>query len=155
MSTRFFRAGVGTVIYNEAGEVALFKRATHPIGVWELQQGGIDVGEKPEDTLWRELKEEIGLTATDVSLVTKMPKLTAYNRPEALTDSSDRLLGQAHQWFFLKLKTGIEINLKAATEDEVSEFMWSDFEHIISITGDHKKHVYKTLQEFYIEHVLK
>ena len=30
--TRFFRAGVGTVIYNQKGEVALFQRAQFPVG---------------------------------------------------------------------------------------------------------------------------
>lgn len=155
MSTRFFRAGVGTVIYNDAGEVALFKRATPPIGVWELQQGGIDTGEAPEHTLWRELKEEVGLSRDEIVAVTKMQELTAYNRPEALLDHSDRLLGQTHQWFFLKIKPGVDINLQNATDDEVSEFMWTNFEHIISLSEERKKPVYEKLYAFFKTSVLK
>ena len=154
MSTRFFRAGVGTVIYNNAGEIAAFKRASPPIGVWELQQGGIDTNEAPDDTLWRELKEEIGVTRDDIIEVTKMNALTAYNRPESLVDNSDRLLGQAHQWFFLKLKAGVDIDLTHATDNEVSEFMWTDFKHIISLTGSHKQHVYEALHDFYAKNIL-
>ena len=40
MPTRFFRAGVGTVIYNDKEEIVIFKRAQPPVGLWELQQGG-------------------------------------------------------------------------------------------------------------------
>lgn len=154
MSTRFFRAGVGTVIYNEAGEIALFKRASPPVGVWELQQGGIDSGEAPSDTLWRELMEEVGLSRDDVALVTPMEELTVYNRPEALINHSDRLLGQAHQWFFLKLKSGIEIDVRKATEQEVSEFMWTNFENAISLCDDRKKHVYEKLDTFFRTEIL-
>lgn len=132
----------------------MFKRATHPIGVWELQQGGIDADEAPGDTLWRELKEEVGLSDDDITLVTKMEELTAYNRPEARINHSDGLLGQAHQWFFLKLKAGVDIDLKKATDNEVSEFMWSDFKHIISLAATHKKHVYEALHDFYVKNIL-
>ena len=44
IDTRFFRAGVGTVIYNSKGQVAWFERAQNPVGVWQFQQGGIDLG---------------------------------------------------------------------------------------------------------------
>ena len=39
------------------GAILAFERADAP-GSWQLPQGGIEVGEEPEDTVWRELKEE-------------------------------------------------------------------------------------------------
>jgi putative (di)nucleoside polyphosphate hydrolase len=155
MSTRYFRAGVGTVIYNDEGEIAIFKRSKHPVGIWELQQGGIDVGEAPEETLWRELHEEIGILPDDIEHYALMPGQTLYQSPLAAKDVNVPILGQVHCWFFLKLKTDREINLEKSTEDEASEFRWTNFDELISLAGDHKKHVYESLHTYFKEHILK
>jgi putative (di)nucleoside polyphosphate hydrolase len=155
MPTRSFRAGVGTVIYNHLNEIAIFKRVQPPVGVWELQQGGIDVGEMPEETLWRELHEEVGIIKDDIESITSMPGWTIYQRGEGIADISLDTLGQAHQWYFLKLKDGHSINLENALEDEASEFRWTNFDELIALTGAHKQHVYQSLKEFFIAHIQK
>ncbi len=155
MQTRYFRAGVGTVIYNDTGHIAIFKRSQHPIGIWELQQGGIDTGEMPETTLWRELHEEVGIIKDDIDLVTPMPGWTLYERAEGISDTAINILGQAHCWFFLKLKPGKIINLDDSLEDAASELRWTSFEELISITGSHKKHVYETLNKYFLNTILK
>lgn len=73
LETRYFRAGVGTVIYNAAGRVVHFERTQNPAGMWQFQQGGIDLDEQPADTLWRELAEEVGLTKEDFDDVHEYP----------------------------------------------------------------------------------
>lgn len=155
MATRYFRAGVGTVIYNDAGQIAIFKRVQPPVGIWELQQGGIDAGEVPEETLWRELHEEVGIIKDDIEHITSVPGWTIYQRAEGITDVSLNILGQAHQWYFLKLKTGHSINLENALEDEASEFRWTSFDELIGLTGEHKKHVYQSLNDFFEMHIQK
>lgn len=154
MSTRYFRAGVGTVIYNDVGEIVIFKRAQHPIGVWELQQGGIDLGELPEETLWRELQEEVGIKKIDVETVNSMPGWTLYERagPE---DRVSVTLGQAHTWFFLKLKQASTINLSTSLEEAASEFKWTTFEHLIETGAPHKKQVYGQLKNYFKNEILK
>lgn len=154
IDTRFFRAGVGTVIYNQAGEVAIFQRAQHPIGVWQFQQGGVDLGESVETTLWRELKEEIGLTESDFANVTPMPRWTVYQDENSVEDVQKSRLGQAHRWFFLELKAGHVIDLTKATDVESSDYRWCDFTEAISVTSDLKKHVYQTLETYFTEHIL-
>lgn len=155
MSTRYFRAGVGTVIYNDLGEIAIFKRSKHPIGAWELQQGGIDIGEVPEETLWRELHEEIGIIPEDIEHYSLMPGQTICKSPLASDDANIPILGQVHCWFFLKLKSSAEIDLEKSTEDEASEFRWTNFNELISLAGDHKKHVYETLHIYFKNEILK
>lgn len=150
MSTRFFRAGVGTVIYNARGEIAIFKRSQPPMGVWELQQGGIDVGESFEVTLWRELQEEIGLQPKDIETVTEMPGWTSYQSLSSMDDVNVDSLGQTHHWYFLKLKSDCHINLDNALQDEASEFRWTDFDELISLTREGKQHVYRALEEFFV-----
>jgi putative (di)nucleoside polyphosphate hydrolase len=154
MATRFFRAGVGTVIYNDNQEIAIFRRSQPPIGIWELPQGGIDLGEAFEMTLWRELQEEIGLVPENIETVTEMPGWTSYQSLSSLTDTSIDSLGQTHHWYFLKLKNDCLINLASALQDEASEFRWTDFDELISLTREGKKHVYVTLRDYFKNEIL-
>lgn len=153
IDTRFFRAGVGTVIYNQIGEVALFERAQYPVGVWQFQQGGIDLGEDIETTLWRELKEEVGLTPNDFSQITLLPHWTVYQDPDSVEDTSKSRLGQAHRWFFLELKPGKDIDLSQATKIEFSAYRWCSFVEAIAATDDLKKHVYQALETYFLTHI--
>jgi putative (di)nucleoside polyphosphate hydrolase len=155
IDTRFFRAGVGTVIYNSKGEVALFQRAQNPVGIWQFQQGGIDLGEDTQTTLWRELKEEIGLIESDFDLVTEYPIWTVYQDVNSVQDSSKTRLGQAHRWYFLKLKDEVEIDLTKATEVEASNFDWVPFTKAIETTQDLKKHVYQDLEKYFTTNIFR
>jgi len=145
IDTRFFRAGVGTVIYNQNSEVVLFKRAQYPIGVWQFQQGGIDLGEHPEQTLWRELKEEVGLEQTDFLQVIEYPRWTVYQDNNTVLDSSKSRFGQAHRWYFLELKESVTIDLTKASENEASDYKWVPFPLAVAETEELKKHVYQEL----------
>lgn len=153
MSTRYFRAGIGTVIYNDANQVAFFKRSKYPIGIWQFQQGGIDHGESHEVALWRELMEEVGLIPSDIETVYELPFLISYRDLNAITDHSVARIGQTNQWFFLKLKPGAEINLSKATDDEFNNWRFVTFEEAIEETSPHKQHVYKTLHAHFTEYI--
>ncbi len=153
MQNRYFRAGVGTVIYNSNNELAFFRRAQYPAGIWQFQQGGIDTNESVTTTLWRELKEEVGLTEDAVSLVTELPHWTVYQDLQTAQDDSAPRLGQAHCWFYLRLKEDESIDLSNATDNEFDEWKWVSFSEAISLTNDHKKHVYETLHVFFQNHL--
>lgn len=149
MPTRYFRAGVGTVIYNQENQVAFFERSQNPVGVWQFQQGGIDLGESPEETLWREMKEEVGLEQTDILKVNEMPGWTSYQDLNSRTDHSVPRIGQTHRWFFLELKPESPVDLARATDNEFSDFRWTSFEEAIATTKKHKQHVYEQLFEYF------
>lgn len=151
MNTRFFRAGVGTVIYNDASEVVLFERATHPVGVWEFQQGGINLNEHPEQTLWRELAEEVGLKKTDFSDIAELPEWLPYESSDVYEGALDDRIGQVHRWFFLRLKSEVLIDLTKATDKEVSDYKWVSFKDALKVHGPHKRPVYQKLHTFFRE----
>lgn len=150
MSTRFFRASIGTVIYNNDGRVAFFERLQHPEGIWQFQQGGIDLGETLEQALWREVQEEVGLTRDDIEMVTERPDWTLYEDPPAVTDSSLARMGQVHHWYFLKLKSDVNIDLEKATDKEFKNWKWITFDEAIALTNPNKQHVYRALEEFFV-----
>lgn len=68
------RAAVRLVVLDERGQLLLFhtRSPSYPeLGLWwELPGGGIDPGESYVDTAVRELREETGLTATEVGAPT-------------------------------------------------------------------------------------
>jgi len=54
-----FRPNVGIVIANDCGQVLWARRVGQ--SAWQFPQGGINDGETPEQALYRELYEEVGL----------------------------------------------------------------------------------------------
>ena len=64
-----YRRGVGVVLFNDVGEVFVGQRIDTP-GAWQMPQGGMDPGEHPEATAFRELEEEIGTAKAEVLAVT-------------------------------------------------------------------------------------
>lgn len=154
---RHFRAGVGTVIYNAHGEVVLWRRSASPVGTWQFQQGGIDSAEQPEDTLWRELKEETGLEQSDFINVTEYPEWTLQVYPQEVIDhpnqpNPDRF-GQAHRWWFLELAPVTTIDLAHATDHEFDDFRWTSWDEALTIPPPYKTHVYRALHQYFLQHI--
>ena len=54
-----FRPNVGIIICNKLGQLLWAKRIKQD--AWQFPQGGIKEAEPPEEALFRELSEEVGL----------------------------------------------------------------------------------------------
>ena len=64
-----FRPNVGIILLNQKNQVFWGKRIrTHS---WQFPQGGIDRGESPEQAMFRELHEEIGLKPEHVRILAR------------------------------------------------------------------------------------
>ena len=67
MNKKIFVATFAFIV-NSEGKVLLVRRASHDTfpGRWELPGGGLDSGERPEESIEREVFEEVGLNAKAV-----------------------------------------------------------------------------------------
>lgn len=108
MPSMQFRAGIVAIVLNSVDQVLAFERSDFP-DQWQLPQGGIDVGERPNDAAWRELFEETGLGAHDVEMSGEYPEWTLYEWPAELRENGGRhagdRFGQAQRWFFFRART--------------------------------------------------
>lgn len=67
---------IGALVLNKAGDKALLDKQYRPGAdneMYEIPAGLIDPGEKPIDTLYRELSEETGYDPTDYDIIVDSP----------------------------------------------------------------------------------
>lgn len=98
-----FRANVGIMLANGKGELLWARRIGQD--AWQFPQGGINQGESPEEALYRELGEEVGLTANDVEMLDCTRGWLRYRLPERSIrrDSKPLCIGQKQKWFLLRM----------------------------------------------------
>lgn len=63
------------ILFDSSGRVLVAKRdpRAHQGGLWEFPGGKIEDGESPRDALVRELREEIGIEATEMAPFMRVP----------------------------------------------------------------------------------
>jgi putative (di)nucleoside polyphosphate hydrolase len=145
-----YRANVGIIIVNDDGKLFWARRIGQD--AWQFPQGGIAYAESPEQAVYRELKEETGLTAKDVQLVAKTDGWLKYNLPEHLVRRYKRpvCIGQKQKWFMLRLLTDDEsISLTQNQRPEFDLWTWIDYWKPLTEVISFKREVYREALEFF------
>ena len=98
-----FRANVGIVLMRDGGE--LFLGGRRDGRGWQFPQGGVQRNEQPEEALYRELHEEIGLERSDVELVASTSRWLRYRLPHQYMRRRGNpvCIGQKQRWFLLRM----------------------------------------------------
>ena len=145
-----FRANVAIVISNGLGQLFWAKRVGQ--SAWQFPQGGVDKGESAEETLYRELYEEVGLESSDVKIIQRSKKWLRYHIPTQMQrkHSKPLCIGQKQKWFYLQL-TGdaSKVRFNAAGTPEFDDWAWVNYWYPINSVVSFKRTVYRSaLQEF-------
>jgi len=123
-----FRANVGIVLIREDRQVFLGGR---PGGRgWQFPQGGIARNESPDQALFRELKEEVGLEPGDVEVVAATRHWLRYRLPKQYMrrQSEPLCIGQKQRWFLLKIKSGDDaFRFDTTNQPEFDSWRWADY----------------------------
>ena len=139
-----YRANVGIVICNRDGQLFWARRKGHDS--WQFPQGGINAGESPEQALFRELREETGLTRNEVRVLGSTRDWLRYRLPQKYMrhDSKPLCVGQKQRWFLLLL-TGDEskVNFYETDHPEFDGWMWVNYWYPVRQVIAFKREVYR------------
>jgi len=144
-----YRPNVGIVLLNARNEVFWGKRVGQHS--WQFPQGGIQHGESPEQAMFRELHEEVGLLPEHVQIIGRTRDWLRYDVPEeylrrqhATRVHRAAYRGQKQIWFLLRL-VGLDsdIQLRASEHPEFDAWRWVPFWIQLDGVIDFKREVYQ------------
>lgn len=147
-----FRLNVGIVLLGPGGRVFWGRRVGNR-DAWQFPQGGMMPGETPEQTLYRELHEEVGLARQDVEILASTRGWLSYRLPRRFLrrpESGRVCIGQRQKWYLLRLVADEQrIDLAACQEPEFDQWRWVNYWYPVRKVVHFKRGVYvRALREF-------
>jgi putative (di)nucleoside polyphosphate hydrolase len=138
-----YRHGVGICLFNSNGHVLVAERRDcHD--AWQMPQGGVEKAECPEDTVFREMNEEIG--TDNGRIISRIPGFLRY---DFLVPWEYR--GQEQEWFaLLFLGKDTDINVLGNPNKDDSEFVawkWVPLQKTVDLIVPFKRSVYVAVNE--------
>ena len=139
-----YRPNVGIILTNREGRLLWARRIRQD--AWQFPQGGIREQETPEQAMYRELGEEIGLAPDHVQVLGSTRGWLRYRLPERYIRRGQRPLciGQKQIWFMLRL-IGEErhVRLDLSDKPEFDNWRWVDYWQPLREVVSFKKNVYR------------
>jgi putative (di)nucleoside polyphosphate hydrolase len=139
-----YRPNVGIVLVNARNEVFWGKRIREHS--WQFPQGGIKHGETPEQAMFRELFEEVGLRPEHVKILARTRGWLRYDVPKHWIKREWRntYRGQKQIWFLLRLVgRDSDVCLRASNHPEFDAWRWSDYWVPLDAVIEFKRKVYQ------------
>ena len=147
--TKKYRPNVAAIVlsakYPHTCEIFIASR-TDVENAWQFPQGGIQYGETPEQALYRELREEIGLLPEHVQIVAQTKGWLRYRLPQRYirSDSDPVCIGQKQKWFLLKLTASAKnIQLNLSDPPEFDQWQWVSYWYPLGQVVNFKRDVYR------------
>jgi putative (di)nucleoside polyphosphate hydrolase len=140
-----FRPNVGIILANDHGRLLWARRIGQD--AWQFPQGGISRGESPEDALYRELREEVGLTPDAVSLVACTRGWLRYRLPRRYIRKGQHpvCIGQKQKWFLLHLLAGDDaVKVDSHPKPEFDHWRWVSYWYPLTQVISFKREVYRS-----------
>ena len=138
-----YRPNVGIILLNKAKKIFCGRRVG--LQIWQMPQGGIEEGESPEQAMYRELQEEVGLFGEHVDLVGRTEGWLHYRLPEKYQRKVGipKCVGQKQIWFLLGFKgEDRESRLDLDASPEFEEWTWVEYWEPLNMVVDFKRDVY-------------
>lgn len=130
---------------NSHGQV-LWARRVGGRDAWQFPQGGMNKGESPEQALFRELEEEVGLTADDVEILGRTRGWLRYRLPKQFIRAGQKPLciGQKQKWFLLRILSDDDaVRLNLNKKPEFDHWQWVSYWYPLNEVVSFKREVYR------------
>lgn len=139
-----YRPNVGIVLVNTRNEVFWGKRVREH--AWQFPQGGIQAGESPEQAMYRELREEVGLEPAHVRILGRTREWLRYDVPRHWTRREGRThyRGQKQIWYLLRMVgRDCDVCLRRSDKPEFDAWRWTEYWVPLEAVVDFKRDVYQ------------
>jgi len=139
-----YRPNVGIILCNTENKV-LWARRSGRDG-WQFPQGGIQRKESPEQAMFRELKEEVGLDQCHVQIIGRTREWLHYDLPDTVRGRKSRsaFRGQKQIWFLLRfLGAERDVELNCGDKPEFDAWQWTEYWSAADNIIEFKREVYR------------
>ena len=139
-----YRANVGIILANDAGQLLLAKRIGQD--AWQFPQGGIRRDESPQQAMYRELHDDLGLQPNDVAMIGETSDWLRYKLPKKFIRKGRKPLciGQKQRWFLLRLLADESaVRFDACDTPEFDGWKWVDGDAPAELVIYFKQDVYR------------
>lgn len=139
-----FRPNVGIILVNSLGQVLWARRAGQE--AWQFPQGGIKPDETPEQAMYRELYEEVGLRPENVEVLGVTRGWLRYRLPKRMIrrHSHPVCIGQKQKWFLLRmLSADNAVKIDQGDQPEFDGWRWVSFWYPLGQVVSFKREVYR------------
>ncbi len=113
---------------------------------WQFPQGGLRPNESPEEAMFRELREEVGLGPAHVEVLGRTREWLRYDIPVAYRrrSVSNPIRGQKQIWFLLRfVGEESDVRLDASAHPEFDAWRWIEYWSALEEIVDFKRDVYR------------
>jgi putative (di)nucleoside polyphosphate hydrolase len=138
-----FRPNVGIILCNKQRQLFWAKRIGQD--AWQFPQGGIDTNESPEEAMYRELDEEVGLKPHHVSLLGSTHDWLRYRLPRRYIrkNCNPVCIGQKQRWYLLRVNCNeSDFCLDHSPKPEFDHWRWVKYWYPVDEVVYFKRRVY-------------
>lgn len=139
-----FRPNVGIILANSLGQVLWARRIGQE--AWQFPQGGINDDETPQQAMFRELQEEVGLTPEDVEIIAVTRGWLRYRLPKRMIrrHSLPLCVGQKQKWFLLRMLSDDDaVSINHTASPEFDDWGWVSYWYPLGQVVSFKREVYR------------
>ncbi|MBU2706303.1 RNA pyrophosphohydrolase [Zooshikella marina] len=139
-----FRPNVGIILINNDAQVLWARRRGQD--AWQFPQGGINPEEAPEQAMYRELHEEIGLRPEDVEIIGCTRGWLRYRLPKRLVryNTIPICVGQKQKWYLLRLLVDdSKVSVTRGESPEFDAWRWVSYWYPLGQVITFKREVYR------------
>ena len=138
-----YRPNVGIILSNSRGRLLWARRIGRRS--WQFPQGGIRRDETPEEAMYRELFEEVGLLPEQVEILGSTDDWLRYTLPDRYVrhGSFPLCIGQKQIWFLLRLQVDDDqVQLDRSDHPEFDAWRWVTYWYPMHQVVFFKRNVY-------------